>query len=126
MDKELGQNLLEQKLKDAVWIGRSLFERNKTAGSSANMSFIHDGRMYISRSGSCFGNMKEDDFAVMDMDGTCLSRNKPSKEWPLHLKVYRKNRKQALSCIPTAPMECCGVLCLPWTRRMQSRTIPHI
>ena len=90
MDKELGQNLLEQKLKDAVWIGRSLFERNKTAGSSANMSFIHDGRMYISRSGSCFGNMKEDDFAVMDMDGTCLSRNKPSKEWPLHLKVYRK------------------------------------
>lgn len=34
MDKELAQ-----KLKDAVWIGRSLFERNKTAGSSANMSF---------------------------------------------------------------------------------------
>mgnify|MGYP006866781527 CR=1 FL=1 len=38
MDKELAQ-----KLKDAVWIGRSLFERNKTAGSSANMSFFHDG-----------------------------------------------------------------------------------
>lgn len=34
MDREL-----VQKLEDAVWIGRSLFERGKTSGSSANMSF---------------------------------------------------------------------------------------
>ena len=85
MDKELAQ-----KLKDAVWIGRSLFERNKTAGSSANMSFFHDGRMYISQSGSCFGTLKEDEFEVMDINGECLSSGKPSKEWPLHLKVYQK------------------------------------
>ena len=86
MDKELAQ-----KLKDAVWIGRSLFERNKTAGSSANMSFFHDGRMYISQSGSCFGTLKEDEFAVMDMNGECLSSSKPSKEWPLHLALYEKS-----------------------------------
>lgn len=34
MDRELAQ-----KLDDAVWIGRSLFERSKTSGSSANISF---------------------------------------------------------------------------------------
>ena len=50
----------------------------------------HDGRMYISQSGSCFGTLKEDEFAVMDMNGECLSSSKPSKEWPLHLKVYQK------------------------------------
>lgn len=121
MDKELAQ-----KLKDAVWIGRSLFERNKTAGSSANMSFFHDGRMYISQSGSCFGTLKEDEFAVMDMNGECLSSSKPSKEWPLHLKVYQKSREQARSCILMAPMGCCGALCRLRTKQTQSRTIPRI
>ena len=37
--------VLVQKLEDAVWIGRSLFERSKTSGSSANMSFFHNGTM---------------------------------------------------------------------------------
>ena len=41
---------LEQKLKDAVWAAHSLFERGKTSGSSANMSFYHDGKIYVSAS----------------------------------------------------------------------------
>lgn len=85
MDQEL-----EQKLRDAVWIGKSLFERNKTSGSSANMSFLHEGKVYISRSGSCFGALEKEDFSVLDLEGNCLAENKPSKEWPLHLMVYQK------------------------------------
>ena len=81
---------LKKKLADAIWAGRSLFERGKTSGSSANMSFLHDGKMYISQSGSCFGTLTEEQFAVMTMDGTCVSDNKPSKEWPLHLQIYQK------------------------------------
>lgn len=81
---------LKKKLDDAVWAGRSLFERGKTSGSSANMSFLHDGKMYISQSGSCFGTLSEEQFAVMTMDGNCISANKPSKEWPLHLQIYQK------------------------------------
>ena len=45
MDKEL-----ELKLQQAVWIGKSLFDRNCTTGSSANMSFFHNGRIYITLS----------------------------------------------------------------------------
>lgn len=81
---------LKKKLEDAIWTGRSLFDRNRTTGSSANMSFLHDGKMYISQSGSCFGTLTEDQFALMAMDGTCLSDKKPSKEWPLHLQIYQK------------------------------------
>lgn len=95
MDREL-----EQKIKDGIWIGKSLFERNKTAGSSANMSFLHQGKMYISQSGSCFGTLKEDQFAVLDLDGNCLSENRPSKEWPLHLQVY-KNKPDAGAVLHT-------------------------
>lgn len=87
---ELVDRELEKKLQQAVWIGKSLFDRNRTTGSSANMSFCHNGKIYISRSGSCFGTLTPGDFAVMELDGTCLSECKPSKEAPLHLQIYRK------------------------------------
>ena len=81
--------VLQEKLADAVWIAHSLFERNRTTGSSANMSFLHDGRVYITRSGSCFGRLCAEDFSVMTLAGEHLSGGKPSKEYPLHLAVYR-------------------------------------
>ena len=55
------------------------------------MSFRHKDRIYISATGSCFGTMKKEDFAVLSMDGTVLSEKKPSKEWPLHLALYEKS-----------------------------------
>lgn len=83
--------VLEQKINDAVWTAHSLFERGKTSGSSANMSFRHQNYIYISASGSCFGTMTPDDFSVLSIDGTTRSGKKPSKEWPLHLALYNKS-----------------------------------
>lgn len=72
----------------AVETARLLFMRNKTSGASANLSFLHDGNMYITCSGSCFGTLTTDDFAKISMDGVWLSGKKPSKEWPAHLAMY--------------------------------------
>ena len=83
------QEELKGLLSQAVWITHSLFERGKTAGSSANISFLYDGVMYISGGGTCFGTMTEADFAQVSMDGSVLSERRPSKEWPLHLSMYR-------------------------------------
>ena len=44
-------NTLEQKMNDAIWIAKELFDRGKATGSSANLSFLHDGHIYIT--GSC-------------------------------------------------------------------------
>lgn len=82
---------LEQKLREAVWTAHSLFDRGKTSGSSANISFRHYDKIYISASGSCFGTMEKTDFAVISLDGAPLSPKKPSKEWPLHLALYLKS-----------------------------------
>ena len=82
---------LKQKLEDAVWAAHSLFERGKTSGSSANMSFAHDGKIYISASGTCFGTLTAEDFSVLLHDGTHIGGRKPSKEWPLHLALYEKS-----------------------------------
>lgn len=82
---------LKQKKEAALWAAKSLFERNKTSGSSANLSFIHDGILYISASGTCLGTLAEHDFAAISPDGVLLSEKKPSKELPLHQMLYQKD-----------------------------------
>lgn len=84
---------LEKKLEHAIWVAHSLFNRGKTSGSSANMSFRHNDRIYITASGSCFGTMTKDDFTVISKDGTSFTPRKPSKEWPLHLALYENSPK---------------------------------
>lgn len=81
---------LRAKINQAVWIAKSLFERGKTAGATANISFLHHDRIYISGSGTCFGALKEEEFAVIDLDGNYIEGRKPSKEYPLHLALYHK------------------------------------
>lgn len=81
----------DEKMKAALWVAHSLFERGKTAGSSANLSFRHNQHIYISRSGSCFGTMGKQDFALIGLDGMPLTDTPPSKEWPLHLSLYKKS-----------------------------------
>lgn len=82
---------LDQELRDAVWVAHSLFERGKTAGSSANLSIRVGDTVYITASGTCFGRLREEDLVPIGMDGKPLSDRKPSKEWPLHLALYEKS-----------------------------------
>lgn len=58
--------VLEEKYNTAIWIGKSLFERGKVTGSSANMSFEHEGSIYITGSGVCFGTLTRDSFSIID------------------------------------------------------------
>ena len=82
---------LQEKLATAVWIGKSLFNRGKTSGSSANMSFKHENKIYITVSGSCFGSLTQDSFAVVTLQGETTDGKKPSKEFPLHKILYEKD-----------------------------------
>lgn len=82
---------LDVKFKDAIWIATTLFERDKATGSSANMSFIHEGNIFITGSGTCFGKLTEEDFSVINKNGEHISGIKPSKELPLHKTLYEKS-----------------------------------
>lgn len=82
---------LDKKYEEAIWIGKSLFERNKVTGSSANMSFIYGEKIYITGSGTCFGNLSKSDFSIVNRKGKITSRIKPSKELPLHQILYKKS-----------------------------------
>ena len=80
---------IAQKYEDACWVAQALFVRGRVSGSSANISFVHDRKIYISGSGTCFGRLTPTDFAVTDWDGIPLSAVKPSKELELHRTIYR-------------------------------------
>lgn len=88
--KAENDDLLEEKCRAAVWAAHSLFERGKTTGSSANMSFRHGNHIYISAGGSCFGTISCEDFAAITPDGVSVSGKAPSKEWPLHMALYER------------------------------------
>lgn len=103
---------LEKKLEQAVWIAHSLFERGKTAGSTANMSFRHEDKIYITASGTCFGTLKKEDFAVIDLNGEVLGDKKPSKEFPLHLSLYQ-TKEQTGAVIHTHSFYSTVWSCLP-------------
>lgn len=85
------EKTLDAKLDDAIWVARTLFEGGKTSGSSANLSFLHKGKIYISGSGNCFGRLKKMDFAVVDFLEKRYNSIKPSKELPLHKIMYIQN-----------------------------------
>ena len=105
---------IAKKAEQAVWAAKSLFERGKTAGSTANLSFRHEGCIYISGSGTCFGTLKSEDFAVMDMDGNHVGGPAPSKEYPLHRLLYEKKGVTS---------RCQRFVRLPHTRPAGGRTL---
>lgn len=82
---------LREKFENAIWVAGSLFQRGKTAGSSANLSFRHGDVIYITGSGTCFGRLTAESFAAVSLDGQPLNDVKPSKEFPLHHMCYQKD-----------------------------------
>ncbi|BCZ27834.1 class II aldolase [Claveliimonas bilis] len=106
---------VDQKKKETIWVAHSLFNRGKATGSTANISFRHEDKIYISASGTCFGTLKEEEFAVLDLKGEHIAGPKPSKEAPLHLLMYQKKGSGAVihthsfystlwSCLPHESM----------------------
>lgn len=73
----------------AIWIAKSCFDRGMGSGTSGNLSFRHEARIYITGSGTCFGRLTREDFSCISLDGIPINGVLPSKEWPLHTAVYR-------------------------------------
>lgn len=87
---------LQHKYEAAIWSAHTLFQIGLVSGSTGNISFIDENKLYISRSGSCFGRLCQKDFAILNMQGTIL-QGIPSKEYPMHLALYQANdRAQAI------------------------------
>src|SRR5512146_1554286 len=69
--------------------GKSLFDRRYTCGGSGNMSARAADGLLVTPTNTCLGRLEPDRIAKLDRDGKHVGGDPPSKEWLLHLAVYR-------------------------------------
>ena len=72
-------------------LGKSLFDRGFTVGSSGNISVRSgDGNWLMTPTNSCLGRLDPARLSLVDTQGNLLSGDKPTKESFLHLSMYAR------------------------------------
>src|SRR6267154_1678050 len=76
-----------------LWItrlGRSLFERGLTPGSSGNISVrCEDGGWLVTPTNASLGSLDPARLSRLSADNRLLSGDSPTKEVPLHTALYQ-------------------------------------
>ena len=79
----------EQTLREEICrLGRSMFDRRLTPGSSGNISARLDDGWLMTPTGMMLGELEPGRLAKIAPDGTHVSGDKPTKETFLHMAVY--------------------------------------
>jgi ribulose-5-phosphate 4-epimerase/fuculose-1-phosphate aldolase len=106
---------------EIVRLGRSLFQRGLTAGSSGNISVRLDDGWLLTPTNACLGELDPAELAKLDWEGRLLSGSAASKEAFLHRAMYEERagagaivhlhstHSAAVSCM--AGLDCAD--CLP-------------
>ena len=75
---------------DICRLGKSLFDRGYTHGSSGNISVVlDDGGMIVTPTDSSLGALDPATLTLLDREGRLIDGAKPTKELPLHSALYR-------------------------------------
>lgn len=79
----------EKRQREAICrLGRSLFERGLTPGSSGNISVRLDDGWLLTPTNACLGELDPARLSRLDATGRLISGDAPTKENFLHLAVY--------------------------------------
>ncbi|MCQ6254804.1 L-fuculose phosphate aldolase [Methanocaldococcus sp.] len=74
-----------------IEICKRLYDRKYVVGSGGNVSVRDKNIVYLTPTGSILGFLKEEDIAIMDLDGNVIKGN-PTSERNLHLMIYKKRK----------------------------------
>ncbi len=91
---------------------RSLFNRGYSFGTAGNLSMRVDDHVVVSPTNSSFEDLEADSMSVIDLTGTHLSGNKPSKEAHFHIALY-ETRPEARAVVHLHSTYATAVSCLP-------------
>ena len=82
--------MTEAKLREDICrLGRSMFERGLTPGSSGNISVkLDDGGWLVTPTNASLGFLDPANLARLDAEGRQIGGDKPTKELPLHAALY--------------------------------------
>jgi 3-dehydro-4-phosphotetronate decarboxylase len=83
--------MTETKVREEICrLGRSLFERGLTPGSSGNISVkLDDGGWLVTPTNASLGALDPARLSRLDADGRLVSGDAPTKEVPLHTALYQ-------------------------------------
>ncbi|MFA5663824.1 3-oxo-tetronate 4-phosphate decarboxylase [Castellaniella sp.] len=110
--KAHGSQADEQALREQmVMLGRSIFERGLTAGSSGNLSVRLDDGWLITPTNSSLGRLDPTRLSRLDMQGRLVQGDPPSKEAFLHQAVYA-NRPAAKAIVHLHSTHSAAVSCM--------------
>jgi ribulose-5-phosphate 4-epimerase/fuculose-1-phosphate aldolase len=84
------RRMTETRLREEICrLGRSLFERGLTPGSSGNISVrCEDGGWLVTPTNASLGSLDPARLSRLDGDGRLVSGDAPTKEVPLHSALY--------------------------------------
>ena len=68
----------------------SFYRRGYAFGSTGNISVRDGGRVWITPTGKSLKGLRPEQLACVDAQGASLNENRPSKEFPFHLALYRQ------------------------------------
>ena len=80
----------ETMLEDLCRGGDDFYARGDAFGGSGNLSVRSGGAVWITPTGSALKGLRPADLAEVDLDGSPRGENRPSKEYPFHLAIYRQ------------------------------------
>jgi ribulose-5-phosphate 4-epimerase/fuculose-1-phosphate aldolase len=83
--------MTDAKLREEICrLGRSLFERGLTSGSSGNISVLLDGGGWlVTPTNASLGSLDPAKLSRLGADGRLMSGDAPTKEVPLHSALYQ-------------------------------------
>ena len=74
-----------------ITIAKKLYERQMVNTNEGNVSIYHEGRVYITPSQVCKGDLTSEMIVTTDLEGKILEGSyKPSSEIALHLHIYKQ------------------------------------
>jgi L-fuculose-phosphate aldolase len=77
--------------REIIAVGKLLYDRSYVVSSDGNVSVrLDDGRILATPTMTCKGRMTEDSLALTDIEGTPLTKQRPSSELEMHLLIYRE------------------------------------
>src|ERR1700719_126354 len=94
-----------------VEIGRSLYRRGLSPGSSGNISARLEDGWLLTPTNSCLGELNPANLSQVDWNGNPISGAKPSKEYFLHLAMYQ-NRRHSGALVPLHSSYAAAISCL--------------
>lgn len=109
----------ETRLRDEICtLGKSLFDRGLTVGSSGNLSVRVDDGWLMTPTNSCLGRLDPAKLSKVDAKGALLSGDKQTKESFLHLSMYGE-RPDARAIVHLHSTHSVAVSCLADVDPMQ-------